>query len=137
MQRPTGAGVSEPRPEGTEETFGQRIIGVLRPRPPDQCGDDHEIGRDIGTIGYARSEGGKQQPAGRRTDRPGNVDAKRIEGDSAFDVLALNQLRNDCLPGRPHQRGADPAEKCKPDQRADREHSGLCQDHKRDADGCQ
>lgn len=58
---------------------------------------------------------------------------RKLEGDSAFGLLALLQFRYDCLPGRSHQRGGDAAEKRESYKGADQD-PGLRQDHQRDAD---
>ena len=134
MKRLAGTGVTKARPESAEETFGQRIISVLYPRPPQKGGDDDEVTGDIGAIGEGRPEGRKKDAAGGGTDGTGDVDAQRVQRHGAFDILTFHQFRHDCLPGRPHQRRTDAAEEGEPDQRADGQKAGMGKNHEGDAD---
>ncbi|CVB78118.1 Uncharacterised protein [Serratia marcescens] len=117
--------------------FRQAAVLSLRPLPPQQRRDHQHIAHHVRTVGRAGAEAGQQQAAGRRADGAGDVDAQRIQRHGVFQLGARHQLRHDRLPGRPHQRRADAADKGQRQQVFHRQRTGLRQQQQAAADAGQ
>ena len=137
VQLAAGAGIAQPRAEGTRKALGQIVLPGLGARPPQQSGHHEHIADDIHAIGDGSAQARQHHAPQRRAHGARDVDAQRVQCDRRFQVFLPHQLRHDGLPGRPHQRRANAAQKRERHQREHGLHAQRGQGHQRNADAGQ
>ncbi|KAG1530753.1 hypothetical protein G6F50_017108 [Rhizopus delemar] len=75
MQVAAGARKAHAGAEGAKELFGQAVVHLLGPFPPQQRGDDEHVAEHIRAVGRRRAESRQQQAAHGRSHGARDIDA--------------------------------------------------------------